>query len=442
MAPKGTRPNYYVKHWQLLSLLGVVTVAVGTPILTWILIGDWYTWITNGTVFTILILGAGVLLFAILGWSLFCVVRLIYTRGIGRYRFFKISSVAFIIAAITVAGMFHGDYPLSTNKPLVAMVGANPSTQVVIACYTATPQTNMDLTYQLKGTTNSFTIPDSGNATEHRFFLVNLLPNSTYTYALGVNSTAGNMPVPSDLSQTQEFKTAPANTAGGFTFLEVSDIHSNMPPALATAMAAVPSDLIIEDGDSTDYGAMNAKWDAYFATTRPLYARSSDATTAPLLLPVIGNHETMWFGRQRYGDIFWGVGSTNASFPYYFRIDVGNVHFLVLDVEWSIDDFTPAQAAWLNQSLASINSQDPNAWKIVVEHVMIYSSGSYGSQQPLIDRLTPVFKQYGVQLVLTGHDHHFERLVEDNVTYIVQGTGGGPPDLRSPKPINGSMIYL
>ena len=65
-------------------------------------------------------------------------------------------------------------------------------------------------------------------------------------------------------------------------------------------------------------------------------------------------------------------------------------------------------------------------WKIAYFHRPPYSSGSeHGSDLTVRAAFGPIFERYGVQLVLSGHDHDYERtLPQDGVTYVVSGGGG------------------
>ncbi len=55
-----------------------------------------------------------------------------------------------------------------------------------------------------------------------------------------------------------------------------------------------------------------------------------------------------------------------------------------------------------------------------------YSSGSHGSNGAMRAAFRPIFERYGVHLVVSGHDHHYERTRPiGNITYIVTGGGGG-----------------
>ena len=77
------------------------------------------------------------------------------------------------------------------------------------------------------------------------------------------------------------------------------------------------------------------------------------------------------------------------------------------------------QLAWLERELA----RSGNEWKIVFFHHPLYSSGAkHGSNQALRGTLEPFFVKYGVDIVLAGHDHFYERIKpQQEVAYFVVG---------------------
>lgn len=102
---------------------------------------------------------------------------------------------------------------------------------------------------------------------------------------------------------------------------------------------------------------------------------------------------------------------------YSFRR--GPVQFFMLDT--NPGDHWGAQLSWLRRQLAASRS----AWKVVVGHHPLYSEGFYGDNAGLISRLTPLFKSYGVQLYINGHDHNYARTPPlQGTTYLTVGGGG------------------
>jgi len=70
----------------------------------------------------------------------------------------------------------------------------------------------------------------------------------------------------------------------------------------------------------------------------------------------------------------------------------------------------------------------------VAFHHPAYSSGEHGSSA----YMQWPFKKLGVDLVLSGHDHDYERLNIDGLTYFVDGAGGGTRKIGSG--IKGSIV--
>ncbi|MGB3693115.1 MAG: metallophosphoesterase [Spirulinaceae cyanobacterium] len=102
----------------------------------------------------------------------------------------------------------------------------------------------------------------------------------------------------------------------------------------------------------------------------------------------------------------------------YYSFTRGPVQFFALnsnpEAGWS------KQLVWLEEKLAE--SQQP--WKVVFGHHQMYSSGKYGVNQELIERLKPLFSRYNVQLYINGHEHHYERTQPiKGTTYLTCGAG-------------------
>ena len=98
---------------------------------------------------------------------------------------------------------------------------------------------------------------------------------------------------------------------------------------------------------------------------------------------VAGNHDTMFTGLRRYvyHNSPSGTGLDTGA-PLWRRFDVGRIHFLSVDLEWSAESFTDEQAAWLEGQLKSIPTED---WTIVLSHGFYYASGSVINGWPWYD---------------------------------------------------------
>ena len=136
----------------------------------------------------------------------------------------------------------------------------------------------------------------------------------------------------------------------------------------------------------------------------------------------LGNHDI----REANGDGQVKTPLFNMKGRYY-TFQEKSVQFFVLDTNTNVD--WPLQLTWLEQNLA----QSAAPWKIVYGHHPIYSSGHYGTDQAMVQRLTPLFKKHRVQLYINGHEHNYERTkLIDGTTYLITGHGGAY--LRPVKP--------
>ena len=127
---------------------------------------------------------------------------------------------------------------------------------------------------------------------------------------------------------------------------------------------------------------------------------------------VLGNHDVL----TNNGEDQIKFSSFNMDGRYY-SFSKGIVQYFALD---TTDRLWTKQLDWLEQTLAESTA----IWKIVLAHHPLYSSGLHGSNEELITMLSPLFKRYGVQLYINGHDHNYERTeVIDGTTYLTVGAG-------------------
>jgi predicted phosphodiesterase len=101
---------------------------------------------------------------------------------------------------------------------------------------------------------------------------------------------------------------------------------------------------------------------------------------------------------------------------YTFKPAHGSVRFFALDSTYMQDE----QIKWLQKELPASDSE----WKIAFFHHPLYSSGEkHGSDEDLRKQLEPLFLEHGVDLVLTGHEHFYERLKpQKGIHYIISGS--------------------
>ncbi len=180
-------------------------------------------------------------------------------------------------------------------------------------------------------------------------------------------------------------------------------------------------DLILTTGDNNyPDGAANtidANIGQYFHSYISPYTGSyGPGGAVNLFFPTMGNHDWLTASAAPYFNYFTLPGNER-----YYDFVWGPVHFFAIDSDSHEPDGvgrSSVQAAWLQAALAG--STQP--WKIVYMHHPAYSSGYHGS----VDWMRWPFTEWGATAVLAGHDHTYERLQVEGMTYFVNGLGGGP----------------
>jgi hypothetical protein len=122
----------------------------------------------------------------------------------------------------------------------------------------------------------------------------------------------------------------------------------------------------------------------------------------------LGNHDD---GAQIQYKLFNMEGR-----KYYSFKPKPGVRFFAIDSNY-VD---PKQLEWLGKELAASGSD----WKIAFFHHPLYSSGAtHGSADAQRELLEPVFLKHGVNLVIAGHEHFYERLKpQKGVEYFILGS--------------------
>ena len=124
----------------------------------------------------------------------------------------------------------------------------------------------------------------------------------------------------------------------------------------------------------------------------------------------LGNHDYE-VGNGRYE--FEALGMRK---PYYTR-RAGNLQLFLLDSN-RVD---AKQTAWLERKLAASEAR----WKVVAFHHPPWACGGHLGNTDVQRSWVPLFERFGVEVVLSGHDHSYQRFAERNgVTYVVHGGGG------------------
>ncbi len=258
---------------------------------------------------------------------------------------------------------------------------------------------------------------------QHAVKLSGLLPGRTYSYVVeACGSVTG----------VRRFQTAtgPETTRVHFTAMgDFGTGGSNQAKVLQQLTPARAGEFLLTLGDNAYSSGTEAEFQSNMF--KPMAALLREVP----LFPTPGNHEYVTNAGKPYLDNFYLPANNPAKSERYYSFDWGPVHFVSLDSNcrsFTLTDCTTAlQKAWLAQDLAATS----RPWKVVFFHHPPWSSGEHLSSTAMRRDYAPLFEQYGVDLVLTGHDHNYERtrpMKGDavapagtrGVPYIVVGSGG------------------
>jgi predicted phosphodiesterase len=115
----------------------------------------------------------------------------------------------------------------------------------------------------------------------------------------------------------------------------------------------------------------------------------------------------------------------NFVFPgneHYYSVNRGNLHMIILDNYATSVAVGSAQYNWLLSDLTSEASQ--SRITAVIFHYPIYGAG--GDSKGMIGSMVPLFRQYGVDYVISGHEHAYQKAYVDGIYYFVMS---GQPNL-------------
>jgi hypothetical protein len=123
----------------------------------------------------------------------------------------------------------------------------------------------------------------------------------------------------------------------------------------------------------------------------------------------LGNHDNP---NERFYKPF------NMGEKRYYSFRKGNAEFFALDSNY----MDPEQLGWLDKAL----HESTAAWKICYFHHPLYSDGKFhGPDTDLRARLEPILQSAGVRVVLSGHEHLYERIKpHGGIYYFVLGNSG------------------
>ncbi len=273
------------------------------------------------------------------------------------------------------------------------------------------------------------------STTEHEVTLSGLSPATRYNYTVGstIQVLAGG-----DINTNGDgehfFYTPPTTGTDKSTRVWVIGDSGTADANSAAVRDAYKSftgnqrtDVWLMLGDNAYESGTDAEYQAAVFNTYPQLLRQVPLWSA------FGNHDgiDVFFNPPgAYPQIFsfptlGESGGVNSGSETYYSFNFGNIHFISLDAV-NIASYQPGSdmLLWLQADLLA-NTQE---WTIAFWHHPPYSKGSHDSDIEIVliemrENVVPLLESYGVDLVLTGHSHSYER------SYLMNGHYGDSESL-------------
>ncbi len=285
---------------------------------------------------------------------------------------------------------------------------------------------------------------------EHIITLTNLLPDTKYFYSIGsattnlspasINQFFLTHPLPGTPKPLRVWVIGDAGTANANQVAVRNAFQTYNGTNIVHAWLQL-GDNAYETGTDVEY--QNAVFKIYTNQLR-----------TSVTWPTLGNHDTAqgtsFLDTYPYFAIFTlpttgEAGGVPSATEHYYSFDLGMVHFICLDSMTADRSTNGAMATWLRSDLAA----NTNRWLVAYWHHPPYTKGSHNSDSEtallqMRANFLPLLEAGGVDLVLAGHSHSYERSFFINGHYglstsfstnLIVQTGGG-------RETNGVGAYL
>lgn len=261
------------------------------------------------------------------------------------------------------------------------------------------------------------TVDDPTSGVLHEVTVGGLDPGTRYYYAVGKSSHVLGGGTPGHFFETSP----PAGPAAPVRVWVVGDSGTGNQDARAVRdayedfAAGSHTDVWLMLGDNAYDAGTNSEFQAGIFDMYPeLLART-------VLWPTRGNHETLanvyynQFTMPQNGE----AGGMPSGTEAYYSFDFANVHFICLDSQGSSLAVGGAMWTWLSSDLASTAQE----WILAYWHHPPYTKGSHDSDTEaklvaMRENFVELLESGGVDLVLCGHSHSYER------SYLIDGHYG------------------
>ncbi len=283
----------------------------------------------------------------------------------------------------------------------------------------------------------NLTTDEAAETTEHEIPLTGLTPGTQYFYSIGTASAT--LATGTDFN----FFTAPPIGSSHPTRIWVlgdsgtaNRVAKNVREGYRNFAGDRRTDVWLMLGDNAYVAGTDAEYQTAVFEIYPDYLRQT------VLWSALGNHETNQainpdVATTPYFNIFsfpmqGEAGGVPSGTEKYYSFDYGRIHFIALDSMTSDRSPGSAMLTWLQTDLES-TTQD---WIIAFWHHPPYTKGSHDSDREyqlieMRENVVPILEAGGVDLVLTGHSHCYER------SFLINGHYGLSPTFEESMKLDG-----
>jgi len=301
-----------------------------------------------------------------------------------------------------------------------------PTTTSIIIRWRTDVAGNSRVRYGSSPTELTQTVDDAASGTEHEVRITGLAPNTRYYYSIGTTqeTLAGGDDNHYFYTSPEVGSTQPVRI---WTFGDAQEGSAAARTAVVSAYrkftAGTRTDMLLLLGDNATFN--NIPTDAIY--TEKVFRTYSDILRNTHLWSTFGNHEgfsaVSLLQTGVYYDAFTfprngEAGGAPSGTEAYYSFDYANIHFICLNSHDIPRQDFGAMMTWLRADLA----QNQQKWTIAYFHHAPYSKGSHDSDNERIDTpesaasiremreiALPILENAGVDLVLSGHSHTYER---------------------------------
>jgi hypothetical protein len=301
--------------------------------------------------------------------------------------------------------------PIAIDARLDGDAAPPSGTDLIKGPYLLRPTTDgVKIQWQTASATPSQAIVDGrayegGDGQWHSVTLSGLQADHSYAYHVVAGTTR---------SDEARFATAPpAGKRLRFAVFGDNRTDGDVHRQLVEGLVLEAPDFVLNTGDMVG-ASTEAEWQTFFDIEHPLLV------TTPIL-PTMGNHEHDYGEQDRFAQLF-PLGDSAQFSGHVYSLDYGSVHIVALDSNGDLD----SQSRWLDRDLADADARGRLSFVTLHWGPVCGCSGFQHGSNDDAEPVAEVAARHRVAVLLSGHNHLYERGVRNGLTYVVTGGGGAP----------------